>query len=190
MIRALLLSCVALVICWAVPSLAAAKCGTGNPLSYDDISAVRFQHDGCGVGRSTGPEQQLLCSSFWALFSNASAVDAGAKPVSEAIYSQYNLAASVGTYRLSATLADVRKVLRKESFFELSPVDVGPDTGEATLTVKRCAVVTKIRASLMPEAEGPTVRVLTDIMALIQDASKSRISASPMGFSYDIFFEK
>jgi hypothetical protein len=173
-----------------MPSLAAAKCGTGNALSYDDVSAVLFQHDGCGVGRTIGPEQRFLCSSFWALFSINSAVDAGEKPEAQAIYSQYNLVGSVGTWRLSSTLADVRDILRKGDFFTLSPVDVGPDTGEATLTVKRCAVVTRIRASLMPETEGPIIRVLTGIMALIDDAAKSKISASPIRFRYDIFFEK
>jgi hypothetical protein len=169
--------------------MAVAKCGTGNPPSYDDITAVLFQQDGCGIGRSAETVNEFLCSGFWALFSDEAAVDGGAKPHDAAIYSQYNLARSVGTFRLNSTLSEARDILRKGNFFALSPVDVGRDTGEATLTVKRCAVVTRIRASLMPETEGPVIRVLTGIMALIQDSQKSEISSKPTGFAYDLFFE-
>ena len=172
------------------PMTAAANCGTGQPLNYDDISAVLIQRDGCGIVRSSVPVEQFGCSRFWALFSNSSAVDAGAKPEASAMYSQYNLRGSVGTYRLRSTLEEARAILRKGNFFALSPVDSGPDTGEATLTVKRCAVVTRIRASLMPETESPVSGVLVAIIGLVEGAAKTRLSALPIGFDYDIFFEK
>ncbi|MGA8576123.1 MAG: hypothetical protein WB609_10665 [Candidatus Cybelea sp.] len=31
-----------------LPALARAKCGTGNPPSYDDIEAVLLKQNGCG----------------------------------------------------------------------------------------------------------------------------------------------
>ena len=184
------LSLLAALLLVVAPATAAAACGTGRPMSYDDISAVLIQQNGCGIGRSSVPVEQFNCSRFWALFSNDSAVDAGPKPVAEAIYSQYNLRGSVGTFRLSSTLQEARAILRKGNFFQLSPADAGPDTGEATLTVKRCAVVTRIRASQMPETESPVSTVLAKIMGLVQDAAKTKLSASPIGFDYDIFFEK
>ena len=170
------------------PIAASAMCGTGNAPSYDDISAVLLQVDSCGLGRSRDPVPQFLCSNFWALFSDASAVDTGPKPVAAAIYSQFNLVGGIGTYTLDLSLQDARSILRKWHFFDLSPVDIGPDTGAVTLSVKRCAVTTRIRASLMPETESQTAGLLATLMALIQDAAKHKLSSKPSTFAYDIFF--
>lgn len=181
---------VAVALFVTASGVADAKCGTGNAISYDDISAVLVQHDGCGVGRSQVPVDQFLCSAFWALFSDGSAVNTGAKPSAAAVYNQFNLAGGVGIYRLDPGLDKVRVILQGARFFDLSPIDNSPDTGEITITVKRCAIVTRFRASLMPETEGPALGLGFKMMSLVQEARKTKLSPTPAEFSYDIFFDK
>jgi hypothetical protein len=169
---------------------AAATCGTGNPLSYDDVSAVLVQQDGCGVGRSPTAADRFFCSAFWTLFANDAAVESGPKPPGEVVYTQYNLRDAVGTYRLTATLDQARAILKKRDFFDLSPADMGPNTSVVTITVKRCAVVTRVRASLVTETESRMAGLLIDIMSLIEASGKAKISEKPADFDYDIFWDR
>lgn len=104
---------------------AVAKCGTGNPASYDDIEAVMLTQNGCGSAILEPVASNLTskqfphdwiasafdCSTYWVLFWETGPAKF---PTS---YSQYNLRGSVGTFHLSATLAEARAVLQKDEFF-------------------------------------------------------------------------
>lgn len=182
------------------PAAANSKCGTGNPLSYDDIDAVMFTQNGCkgtiqdtdvSTLRSTAFPQgwsvsTFGCSTFWAFFWN------NGRDAVATSYSQYNLKNSVGLFDLSATLDDARATLRNDHFYDLNPASLMiTDTARAVLSVRRCGVITRISAYNMPgpEQDGPTLGLFDDLRALIVGASKKRISSAPTDFQETGIFD-
>jgi hypothetical protein len=184
------------------PVAASAKCGTGNPLSYDDIDAVMFTQNGC-KGRIQDADVSTLrspafpqgwfvstfdCSTFWVFFWNN-----GLNNVATS-YSQYNLKNSVGLFDLSATLDDARALLRKDHFYELNPGNlIITDTAWAVLSVKRCGVLTRISAynvrGLLVEQDLPTLSLFDDLRSLIAGAKKNRVSTAPRDFEETGLFD-
>jgi hypothetical protein len=178
-------------IAWFVPILAgtlstaaSAKCGTGT-IDYADIEAVLLAQNGCGatIGSFTqaAPQWRLVknfgCSTYWAFF-----WETGPARTSE--YSQYDLSGETGTYRLSVTIAEVRDILRKDSFYSLSPRDIyRTDTAQWVISVKRCAVITRVRIFTGPNNSEPTAgALLQDLSDLVQKSSKVRLSEPPKAF--------
>ena len=171
------------------PSVASATCGTGNPSSYDDITAVMLTGEPYGhfIRRCSGTSPcfnnptTLAGSWFWALFGSA-------PDYQTTTFTDYDLKRSIGTFQLGATLSDALAVLRRYDFFSLSPHDSNPDVGLQVLSVKRCAVVTTIPLyDTGPEDQDPaTLRLFNDLDTLIAGAKRVKISGKPQRFN-DIF---
>ncbi len=163
------------------PTLAIAKCGTGNPPSYDDITAIRFERQ---KGFWTAPKAYRATtfkgSAFLVFFSNLDATK----------YSQYDLLGQIGTYRLSAGLKEAATILRNDEFFALSSPEVLiTDVQWDVLSVRRCSVITAIE---LPDASDVTVdvktrKLLEDLEALIVGSSKTKLSEKPQDSDYNIF---
>jgi hypothetical protein len=185
-----------------IPSVAKAKCGTGNQPSYDDIDAVMFTQNGCNstiqdanVATLKSPyvpqgwfASTFVCSTFWVLFWNN-----GRENV-PTTYSQYDLRESAGTFTISATLDDARTLLRKDRFYELYPSSrTITDTARAVISVKRCAVVTRISVYNVPgspeDQDAATLTLFDDLRALVSGAAKSPISSSPKDFGLTGLFD-
>jgi len=164
-------------------AVASAKCGSGLPLNYDDIQAVMFSQSGCGstLGRRT--VTSFECSDFHAF------IGAGGRPQGWTIpaiseYVQYDLPGATGTYNLILSMSQVRNVLRKDSFFTISPPDlVALDTAESVLSVKRCAVLTKVNIFDFRDAgDAASRKLFDDVRALIKGAAKKLVSHKPKTF--------
>ena len=117
-------------------------------------------------------------SAYWVLFRETGP----AKFPTE--YAQFNLKGSVGTYNISATLADARAILRRDDFFSLTPPgDYITDTAQAVLSVQRCAVITKIRIFAgVGNAEPAAAKLFSDLASLVRLSAKTRISSTPKVF--------
>ncbi len=100
---------------------ASATCGTKSPPDYGDIEAVmlarnydtepharptRYRHTVPSIDRST----------FWVLFWETGPAKF------PTVYSQFDLQGMVGTYHLSAKLADAIAILRRDDFFNFRPL--------------------------------------------------------------------
>jgi hypothetical protein len=119
-----------------LPPPAVAKCENGAPPSYDDIRAIGFQRWGCASRTATS----LRCSRYAIFVSNW---DWGQHEVAE--YSQFTIRGQIGRYALSVDALALISILRRYNFFELSPPNVlETDVIYSVLTVKRCAIVTRI----------------------------------------------
>jgi hypothetical protein len=182
-------------------AVANSKCGTGNAPSYNDIDAVMFTQNGCkgtihdanvGTLKSSQFPRGLVsafdCSAFWASFWNN-----GRESV-PTIYSQYNLKDEVGLFALSATLDDVKALLKKDQFYDLSPSGLTiTDTARAVLSVRRCAVITRISVFNMEGSpvtqDAPTLTLFDDLRTLIAGAAKKRISDTPKDFELTGLFD-
>jgi hypothetical protein len=184
----------------SIPAAVFSKCGTGNPPSYNDITAIMFTQNGCkntiqDADAATLRSQQFPkgwsastfdCSTFWVLFW-------WSEPARfPATYSQYNLKDAVGTYHLSATLANATELLRSDDFFALSPSDmIVTDTARSVLSVRRCAVVTRISIYNTPSPwqDVQTLRLFSDLRALVMRSRATRISSSPRDFDENGLFD-
>jgi hypothetical protein len=94
-----------------IPTDALAKCGTGSPISYDDVTSVLLTDDyrvSDGYRDKKHPVSTLDESMFWLHF-----WEDGPTKFPTAC-SQYTLSGSVGTYHLNATLADAKKILMQD----------------------------------------------------------------------------
>jgi hypothetical protein len=174
---------VALVLMAAfVPVTAVAKCGTGNPPSYDDIEAVMLTQGG-GMLRVEDPRFRsttLDDSKFWVFWFG-----------SPTEYSQYDLPGKIGTFHLATTISDARAVLRRDHFFSLSPRDnvEVTDTRITVLSVKRCGVITKMRQYGVPEADdAPTQVLFEDLRRLVKRSKAWMVSRKPTDFRYVLLF--
>jgi hypothetical protein len=172
-----------LALTLSLGTIASAKCGSGLPLNYDDISAVMFSQSGCRstLGRKT--IASFECSSFYAFFWAGGRPQGWTTPVISE-YVQNNLPGATGTYNLSLSISRVRNVLRKDSFFTISPPDLTAlDTAESVLSVRRCAVLTKVNIFDSRDAGDVASRKLFDDMrALIKGAAKKLVSRKPKIF--------
>lgn len=158
----------------------AAKCGSGAPPEYGDIQAVMFKQNGCGGTIQPPSVKTFGCSRFWAFFW----LDFPTQ------YSQYNLEGAKGTYHLSATLGDVRATLQADDFFSLSPPDIGMlDVSESVISVRRCAVITRIRIFNTTNAEPAAARLFGDVRRLIERAAMTRVAADPHDFEETLLFD-
>lgn len=164
-----------------------AKCENGVSPSYDDILAIQFQRQGCGQNS----QPTISCSSYSMYVSNW---DPSQQQVAE--YSQFTLPSAVGKYKLNVTGADVIAILKDHNFLQLNPPNIAEtDVGYSVLTVKHCAVITRI--SLPPEnAAGPFMRIgggldhaTTDLFealdSFVQGAPKSLLSKKPSDVNYN-----
>jgi hypothetical protein len=177
-----LILCVTLV--GSEPALAICKDGVAP--DYNDISAVMFERrgDGClGAAPSWLRDQKVTdfkCSNFW-LF-------AGLSP--KALYTQYNLSGSQGTYNVAITLKQMVAVLRKHNFFMLSGLDEGTvvsDVRETVLTVRRCGVVTRLLMYPIPSLDPSVGALFGDFDALVLSSKKVKTNSQPTAFPYNIF---
>lgn len=164
------------------PEAAGAICGTGHPLSYDDIEAVLLTNDyriSDAYRDQTHPVDDLSSSTYWLLFWESGPARFPTQ------YSQYTLKGSVGTYQISATLADARAILERDNFFKLSPKNYMLVTEQtfSVLTVLRCGVVTRVVMDNNPEfQEAATARLFSDFNRLIASSKQTKISNAPADF--------
>jgi hypothetical protein len=145
-----------------------------------------LKQNGCGASigsLATSPQpswfaKSFECSAYWAFFWETGPARFPTQ------YSQYNLKDSIGTFQLSATLTDARSILRKDNFFALSPPDGEiTDTAESVLTVKRCAVITRILIFNGPgNAEPSTAVLFHDLTNLLKQSPRTKISDVPKDF--------
>ncbi|HLY01655.1 MAG TPA: hypothetical protein VKR56_04075 [Candidatus Cybelea sp.] len=172
-----------------VPILAEPKCGTGRPISYDDVEAVMLKS---GYQDWPGPQEK------WQTWKKANAFQYSAFYVLfwqpfPTKYIQYNLEGAIGTYTLGATIASARGVLKRDSFFSISnryADEVVTDTPMSVVTVLRCSVVTRIMVYVEPRFQEPAIqKLLADLRALIINSSKTRISKSPQDFEETLLFD-
>jgi hypothetical protein len=176
------------------PLRVSAKCVSGAPPSYDDITAVMLKS---GLSASnegpkyTGPKDQLSDSAFWALFWDVSEVNQ-----SLATYSQFNLRGGVGTFHLQATLADVTSLLQRDRLFELNPPFVNTTAHTVTvLSVRHCSVVTRIITypdppSMSGDVDPATSKLMSDLENLIGASKKAQLSAAPIPFEETLLFDR
>jgi hypothetical protein len=177
----------------SVPAVASAKCDSTSPSSYDDIEAVMLAQNGCGgtVGSLSAPapawrlKTRFECSAYWVLFRESG----GNRFPTE--YSQFNLKQSVGTYHVSATLDDAREILRRHNFFSLSPPGgYIADAAQAVLSVRRCAVITRIVIFTgSGNSEASTAALFADLATLVETSSKVSISSAPKVFAESGIFD-
>ena len=171
------------------PGAAVARCGTGNPPSYDDIDAVMLTQNYRAeqeptTYRFTTPT--FARSTFWVFFWNNGRTEL------PTVYSQFSLKGMVGTFDLSTTLGAARDVLRRHRFFELNPSDAWiTDTPDTVLYVKRCAVITKIRMYVLPQEgeDAPTRALFDDLRSLILSAKATRVSPHAQDFEETLLFD-
>lgn len=168
----------------ALPLPAMATCGTGQPPSYADISAVMFERRGCGGFPKTRPSKDLGCSQYWVFVTTWDTDD-------DATYSQFDFPGKTGTYKLGVTLSDARALLQQHDFFNLNPEDASAtDIRQSVLTVKRCGVV--MRIMMYPKfvtADKPTAALFSAFDALVTRAAKHRLSGKPRMFPYTPVFD-
>lgn len=162
---------------------AAARCGSDSQIAYDDVAAVMIEQNGCG-GTIHDPSlvtpipevSTFRCSTFWVLFRGKSG-----PATFPTVYSQFNLKGEVGTFNLSTTLSEVKGILRSDRFYDLAPPDyMITDAARTIVSVKRCAVVTRIKLyNSLPDYLDPnTLKLVTDIEHLILTAKRSQTSKS------------
>jgi len=164
-----------------LPTVAKAKCGSGQPPSYDDVSAVMLKQTGCDGTLHARAVRSFDCSYFWVLFWDGEPTE----------YSQYNLPGQTGFYHLSKTISPVRNILRQDNFFSLSPPDVEvTDTAESVLSVKRCGVITRLQIYNSSRfVEPATARLFADLVRFVSQAPRIRSSAVPGAFKYTLLFD-
>jgi hypothetical protein len=177
--------------CCLMPTAAFAKCGSTNQPSYDDIHAIMFTQNGCynTIHNPSLPTRFIVssfdCSTFWVAFWESGPA------TFPTTYSQYNLRDDIGTFQLSPTITDARGLLKDDGFFMLSPPDrFVNDAAQWVLSVRRCAVITKIRMyDTVPGLQDPATRKLfDDLRDLVMRAKATRISNVPAEFAQDGLF--
>jgi hypothetical protein len=170
--------------------------------SYADVDAVMLTQNGCDgtiqdadVATLKSPQSPhgwlvstFECSTFWVLFWN------NGRDNVPTTYSQYNLRDATGTFTLLATIDDARALLRKDRFYDLYPRGLMiTDTARAVMSVRRCAVVTRISVYHMREAsaeqDAATLKLFHDFRALVINAAKKRTSSSPSDFELTGLFD-
>jgi hypothetical protein len=176
-----------------VPAVAQAKCGDVGPPSYADISAIMLEQNGCGstihAPTASNGEQTVTsfaCSTYWVLFWNNGRHDV------PTAYSQFNLNGAIGMYDLAATLDDARNILAKDKFFLLTPPDYQVmDAARSVLSVKRCAVVTRI--SIFNTVIGPediaAKKLFDDVRTLVEKSARTEKSSTPEEFGQTLLFD-
>jgi hypothetical protein len=175
------------------PLLASANCGSSASPNYSDIDAILYKQNGCdsAIQEPDASKQlhivsTLRCSTFWTLFWDPGR---GAIPTT---YSQYNLRNSIGTFHLSISLDDARRVLQKHNFFSLSSSEgFVTDAARSTLAVRRCGVVTIVKSyNTALSQDDLTIRnVIEEFRALITVARAKRILSAATSFSETGLFD-
>jgi|HubBroStandDraft_4_1064222.scaffolds.fasta_scaffold00034_1 hypothetical protein len=169
--------------------MAIAKCGTGNPASYDDIDAVMFTQNYSNGQDNTVYSRRVATfdrSTFWVFFWNNGREELPTE------YSQLDLKDGLGTFKLSTTLEDVRSVLQRHDFFHLNPTDLLiTDTMQNILYVKRCGVITTIRLYKYYDPtfqDRATLALFDNLRSLVKAASATRTSKTPKDFEQTLIF--
>lgn len=177
MVRSWLGSTIAGAIFILSPAGAWAKCGTGNPPSYDDIRAVVITRDqGTFTGYKGFRAKTFGGSSYWAAFSDLA-------PNAPNTYSQNDLEGQIGTYTLSYTLKDAVSVLRRDNFFAVSLPDAFvTDVPVETISVKRCRTVTRLELLEWDGEDASGATLFGDLSALVEHSPKVKVSSQPTKF--------
>jgi hypothetical protein len=193
MLRNLIVAGAMVFVISAMPEVAVAKCGSGQPASYDDVSSILLTNDyrvSDGYRDKRMPVANLAESTFWIHFWEPTMANKPFKtPV---VYSQWTLRGSVGTYHIGATLEQAREILKSVDFFSLSPPDYTMSTEQtfSVLTVRRCAVVTRVIIDNYPEyQDARSARLLADFNELILRSVKTQVSATPRNFEETLIFD-
>lgn len=174
------------------PATVAAKCESGTPIDYDDVDAVllttRYRAlDGFRSHHIQPGSATIEASTFWVLFWKQSGIRFPTQ------YSQFTLPGSIGTYELSASLEDAVALLRRNRFFELAPREKdATDQTYSVLTVRRCAVVTRIIVANGDREyqDAATAKLFGEFWKLIGDARKKKLSDEPEDFHLTLIFDQ
>jgi hypothetical protein len=179
------------------PMAALGKCVSDSPIDYNDVDAVlittRYRAlDGYLSGYTTTKSATIADSRFWALFWND-----GNQPTR---YAQFSIPKSVGTYELSASLQDAVAILKMDRFYNLAPQrERGTDQTYSAITVRRCAVVTRLIQSNAQLSENDpipmyrdaaTSKLFDDLWNLISTAKKKQVSPIPERFELQLIFDQ
>jgi hypothetical protein len=187
-LRRLTISAGALLI-FLAPIDGLATCGTGHPPSYDDIEAIMVTQNDQQAAMTTPlpfTVSTFARSSYWAFFWETGPARF------PTVYSQFSLRGMVGTYHLSVRLADATGVLKQHDFFNLSPEEhLITDTPKLVLSVKRCAVITRIGMYNPPpdDEDGQTKALFEDLQHLVAGAKATKISDKPKAFEETLLFD-
>lgn len=176
----------------STPSLAFAKCASGQPIDYNDVDAVllttRYRAlDGYLSGYGTAENTAIEGSRFWVLFWNEGGAESPTR------YSQFSIPGSIGTYELSASMQDAVAILRRDRFFELAPRrDRATDQTYSVITVRRCSVITRIIVVNHDSEyqDAGTAKVFRDFWSLITDSKKKKVSNDPAQFKLVLIFDQ
>lgn len=158
-----------------LPIAVRATCTSGASPAYQDISQVDVTQTGCVGTLTPGPPPTFRCSRFWASFFP-----------DKVIYSQFNLPGHVGTYELSLSLTDIRKILQEANFFMLFPPEQNVPTDQSlfTISVQHCSVVTSIKVYNWPgDGLSQINNLFEKIQTLINDANKKKTGDQPQSYS-------
>jgi hypothetical protein len=177
----------------AFPICSIAECGSQKGPSYDDITAIMLEQNGCG-NRMHGQSEPVIrpaetfdCSAYWVLFWQPGP---GKFPTQ---YNQFDLRDSIGSFESSATLNAARELLREDNFFLLNPPDHQiTDVARSVISVKHCAVVTRVAIynTTLPVDSGPaSLRVFQDLRSLLKNSTLTRKSEVPQGFAQTLLFD-
>jgi hypothetical protein len=167
----------------ASPVAGSAKCVSGQPPDYDDISAVLFQRNGCAP--YIHDVMDLSCSSYWMYVTNWGSRDWGGPQREVREYSQFNVPGQIGTFSLNVNFKSIESILQRHKFFDLSPPYLMmSEQTDTVLTVKRCAVATRLMMySRGPSMDKDTASLFADLDAFVANAEKTRISDKAQAFS-------
>jgi hypothetical protein len=170
-----------LILLWGSPALCA--CVSGQPASYDDVTAVMFERRACG-GLSPPPKNPPLRCSFYRLtFWGEDNGGAG-------MYTQYSQRPDRGTYKLDIGLARAIDLLREGQFFLLNPGErYVTDMSATVLTVRRCGVTTSLMMFPLPDFDPKVNGLFADFDTLVERAHKIKLSSTPQDFQYRGVFE-
>lgn len=125
---------VSLSVFGTTPGLA--SCGTGNPLSYDDITGIQFEQSNCGG--LDPPELRRTCFSYSMFVSNW---DHHQDEVRE--FEQYAPAGIAGDYTLDVSPSELIAILKQRKFFELNPASIAET--DVTYSVLTASIVASLR---------------------------------------------
>jgi len=171
------------VLAAIAPLCVSAKCVSGQQPDYDDISAVLFERNGCGP--YIHDPADCACPSYWMYVTKWGSRDWGTPQREIRQYSQFTVPGQIGTYTFDVRFKDLEAILEKHRFFDLSPpYRIMSDQTDTVLTVKRCAVVTRLMIyGKGPDMDTETASLFADLDAFVEKTPKTRTSDKPERFN-------
>jgi hypothetical protein len=168
---------------WGLPLSGVAKCGNGEPASYDDITMVAFTRQECYPWRH--PPDSMACSRYWLMLTK---FGAGQADIAE--YSQFTLPGKVGTFEMPGHFDELIALLQSHHFFSLNSAPLYESgSSPAVLTVSRCMVVTRLIMWPYGKYVDPATNALfRDIDVFVERSNKQQVSQKPKTFPFGIGF--